>query len=69
MKALTCRELGGACDQRLLAETWGEMVKEMTAHVMEKHPDVADSMKKMHKEDPDRWGKQMKPKWDAAPEM
>jgi hypothetical protein len=44
------------------------MVKKMTGHVMEKHPDVARKMEQMHKEDPKKWGKEMKPKWDAAPE-
>ena len=43
--------------------------KVMTKHVMEKHPDVAKAMEKMHKEDPKKWGKEMKPKWDAAPEV
>lgn len=68
MKTMTCRELGGACDQEILAGTWDEMVQKMTAHVMEKHPDVAESMKRMHQEDPKRWGREMKPKWDAAAE-
>ena len=68
MKTMTCRELGGSCDQELSAETWGDMVKTMTAHVMENHPDVAEKMKKMHEADPEKWGKEMKPKWDAAPE-
>src|SRR5277367_4725248 len=40
MKNMTCRQLGGACDQKLSAQTWDEMVKVMTKHVMEKHPDV-----------------------------
>lgn len=66
MKAMTCRELGGACDLQLSAETWEEMVKRMAAHVMQKHPDVAEDMKKMHEEDPEQWGKQMKPKWELA---
>jgi hypothetical protein len=25
-------------------------------------------MEKMHNEDPQKWGKEMKPKWDATPE-
>ena len=44
------------------------MVQAMTKHVMEKHPDVAKEMAAMHKEDPKKWGKEMKPKWDAAVE-
>lgn len=69
MKKMTCRELGGACDQELMASTWEEMVKTMTRHVMEKHPDTAKSMQTMHEEDPKRWGREMKPKWDAKSEF
>jgi hypothetical protein len=69
MKALTCKELGGKCDQRLTANTWDEMVKVMTKHVMDNHPDVAKAMEKMHKEDPQKWGREMRPKWEAAPEV
>jgi len=64
---MTCRELGGTCDQNLSAETWEDMVKAMTRHVMEKHPDVARQMEKMHNEDPKKWGREMKPKWEKAP--
>lgn len=69
MKTMTCRELGGTCDQKLSANSWDEMVKVMTQHVMDKHPDVAKQMEKMHNEDPKRWGKEMRPKWDAAPDV
>ena len=68
MKTMTCAELGGACNQKLSAETWDGMVKKMTGHVMEKHPDTAEKMKQMHEEDPNKWGKEMKRKWDAAPQ-
>jgi predicted small metal-binding protein len=68
MKTMTCRELGGACDTRISADSWDEMVKKMTDHVMKEHPDVAEKMKKMHEEDPKKWGRETKPKWDAAPD-
>lgn len=68
MKTMTCKELGGKCDQKLSAETWDDMAKAMTKHVMDKHPDVAKEMEQMYKEDPKKWGGAMKPKWDAAPE-
>lgn len=67
MKTMTCKQLGGKCDQELSAETWDEMVKKMTKHVMDKHPDVAKEMAEMHEKDPEKWGNEMKPKWDAAP--
>ena len=44
------------------------MVSVMTKHVMENHPDTAKQMEKMHNEDPEKWGKEMKPKWEATPE-
>jgi predicted small metal-binding protein len=68
MKTLTCRELGGTCDQKLSANSWDEMVQKMTKHVMEKQPDVAKEMEKMHNEDPKKWGREMKPKFDNAQE-
>jgi len=68
MKSMTCRELGGPCDQTLTAGTWDEMVKKMTRHVTEKHPDTARAMEQMHNQDPKKWGQEMKPKWDAKPE-
>lgn len=68
MKTMTCKQLGGKCDHTLSANTWDEMVAAMTEHVMEKHPDVAEEMGKMHEKDPKKWGKEMKPKWDATAE-
>ncbi len=65
---MTCRELGGVCDQELSASTWDEMVTTMTKHVIENHPDTAKEMEKMHAEDPEAWGKEIKPKWDAKEE-
>ena len=69
VKTMSCKDLGGICDQKLTAASWDEMVTSMTKHVIEKHPDVAREMEKMHKDDPKKWGKEMKPKWDAAPEV
>ena len=45
------------------------MVKAMTKHVKENHPDTAKQMEDMHKKDPNQWSKEMKPKWEAAPEI
>jgi hypothetical protein len=43
------------------------MVQAMTKHVTEKHPDTAKAMEKMHNEDPKKWGRETKPKWEATP--
>jgi len=45
------------------------MVKLMVKHVMENHPELANEMEAMHNSDPHAWGNEMKPKWDAAPEI
>jgi predicted small metal-binding protein len=68
LKTLTCKQLGGTCDEKLSANSWDEMVQKMTKHVMTKHPDVAKEMEKMHNEDPKKWGREMKPKFDNAQE-
>ena len=68
MKTMTCKSLGGPCEQKLSADSWNEMVSVMTRHVIEQHPDTAKAMEKMHNEDPKKWGRETKPKWDAAPE-
>lgn len=65
MKTMTCRELGGPCNEKLSASSWDEMVKTMTKHVMASHPDTAKEMERMHKQDPNKWGREMKPKWEA----
>ena len=68
MKTMRCKELGGKCDQQLAATSLDEMVKIMTKHVLDKHPDLAIDMEKMHTRDPKKWGKEMRPRWDAAPQ-
>lgn len=65
---MTCKSLGGPCEQKLAAGSWDEMVRTMTKHVIEKHPDTAKEMETMHQADPKKWGREMKPKWDVAPE-
>jgi predicted small metal-binding protein len=57
MKTMTCRELGGNCDQKLSATSWNEMVKAMVNHVSANHPDVAKQMEPMHNKDPHAWEK------------
>jgi hypothetical protein len=66
MKTMTCKELGGSCDQKLSAGSWNDMAKAMVKHVTENHPDVARKMEAMHNKDPHAWGNEMKPKWDAV---
>ncbi len=68
MKTITCRGVGRRVRSEISANSWDEMVQKMTKHVMDKHPDVAKEMEKMHNEDPKKWGREMKPKFDNAQE-
>ena len=67
MKTMTCRELGGGCNEQLSALSWEEMVTMITKHITDNHPDIAERMEKMNNEDPEKWSGEMRPKWDAAP--
>jgi len=68
MKTMTCKELGGPCKLNLTAETWEEIVKKMTAHVIREHPDTAKEMGKLRHKDPNRWGRETKPQRQAKPQ-
>lgn len=35
MKTMTCKQLGGACNKKLRAETWDEMQQKSKDHAME----------------------------------
>jgi predicted small metal-binding protein len=68
MKTMKCEDLGGTCDQRFSADSWNEIVSLMVKHVAANHPDVAKQMEQIHNEDPSRWGRENKPKWEATPD-
>jgi predicted small metal-binding protein len=57
MKTMTCKSLGGPCEQKLSAGSWEEMVAIMTRHVIQQHPDTAKEMEKMHNQDSQKMGK------------
>jgi hypothetical protein len=66
---MTCKELGGVCNQKLSAASWDEIVQVMTRHVIDKHPALAKEMEKMHNHDPKEWARDTKPKWDATADV
>jgi predicted small metal-binding protein len=68
VKTMTCKQLGGTCDQPLSASSCEEMVQVMTKHVMENHPDVGKKMEALHKQDPQQWSKENKPKLERTRE-
>ncbi len=76
MKTMTCRQLGGACDEEFHAETFEEMAElskkhgvEMAEKVDEEHIRVMEKMKELMS-DPQamkEWIEQRKNKFDALP--
>lgn len=66
MKTMTCREMGGECGLEIKANSSSEMAKKMTAHVIEKHPDVAERMKNMTEAEHQKWEDDFHEKWDHA---
>jgi predicted small metal-binding protein len=68
MKTMTCRQMGGKCDTEIKADSSSEMAKKMTAHVMEKHPDVFETMKNMTESEHKKWEDDFHKNWDKAPE-
>lgn len=68
MKTMQCKDLGGTCAAELQADSWNEMAKAMAAHVHEMHPVAAQEMEEMQRLSPTRWGREMKPRWDATPD-
>ena len=52
MKTLTCRDLGGPCDEKITGDSFGEIGTKCHTHVMEQiqkgdtaHRDAADKMR------------------------
>jgi predicted small metal-binding protein len=66
MKTMTCREMGGKCDAEIKADSSSEMAKKMTAHVMEKHPDVFEKMKNMTESEHKKWEEDFHKNWASA---
>lgn len=75
MKTLTCRDLGGACDENIAGATFEEIGQKCRAHVMEavKRGDAAHkaAMNKMMSATPSEQAAMMvkyRKKFDAAPD-
>jgi vesicle coat complex subunit len=78
MKLMTCKQLGGACDQEFRAETFEEMSMEVQKHGMEmfQKNDAAhlDAMKKIQElmqnpEEMQKWMQERKKEFDSLTEL
>ncbi len=77
MKTMTCRQLGGACEQGFHANTFEEMAELSRQHAMEmiQKQDAAhlDAMQKMQElmknpEEMNRWFESKRKKFESLPE-
>jgi uncharacterized protein YeaO (DUF488 family) len=78
MKTMTCRQLGGACDEEFHAETFDEMKQQSMKHGHEmfqkgdkEHVKVMSEMKEKMESNPEavkEWMDKKKKEFDALPE-
>jgi predicted small metal-binding protein len=68
MKILTCRELGGECDQPLSANSWEEMLVRLMKHIDDNHSDLSQTIDESCRRYPDMWSDEIRSKFNNAPE-
>jgi hypothetical protein len=69
MKTITCRQMGGMCDEKLSADTYEGMLDVGMKHVEAAHAEMAESIKKMPKDHPMmvEWEKNFRKTWEETP--
>ncbi len=70
MKTITCRAMGGMCDEPLSAETFDELMVVGMEHLKVAHPEMAETVEKMPKDDPMmvKWDQDVRKIWAELPE-
>ncbi len=70
MKTMTCKQMGGMCDEAMTAGTQEEMMNAGMAHLEVAHPEMAAGIKAMPKDDPKmvEWGTKFATDWASTPE-
>ncbi|MBP9816444.1 MAG: DUF1059 domain-containing protein [Candidatus Pacebacteria bacterium] len=69
-KTVTCRELGGTCEEQFSGETFNEIMQKGGAHMMgdEAHTSAIMSMEARTGENREQWMERMQREFDAKPE-
>ncbi|MDE1925339.1 MAG: hypothetical protein KGH79_04155 [Patescibacteria group bacterium] len=67
---MTCAQMGGPCDAKIMGATPEEMMRNGMAHMESAHPDMAANIKAMPKDDPKMvdWNKKFMKDWSMTPE-
>lgn len=75
MKSMTCKQLGGACDEQFQAETFEEIAKLSKQHGTEmfhkgdkSHLKAMENMRNMVPEEHEKWFEKKRKEFDALPE-
>ena len=68
---MTCSQMGGMCDAKILGSTSDEMMANGMKHLEEAHPEMAADVKKMPDTDPMMvsWNEKFQKDFEAAPEI
>ena len=71
MKQIACNQMGGpaTCTTVFTGTTAEEIVKQGMDHVAAAHPEMMEDIKKMTKEETDKWMADFQAQFDAQPEM
>lgn len=72
MKTITCRQMGGVCDEGISGETPDEVMNKGYAHVQnatdEAHKELMAKMQNISNEDLEGWKAEFQKTWDATPD-
>ena len=68
---MTCRQMGGMCDEQIKGNTSEEMIANGMKHLEEAHPEMAADINKAGPNDPMvvAWSEKFHVDFDAAPEV
>ncbi len=71
MKKMTCAQMGGTCEAEIMGATPEEMMANGMKHLEEAHPEMAEKVKSMPKDDPTmvEWNTKFAADYEAAPEV
>ena len=72
MKKITCRQMGGVCDDVIERETPEEVMKKGHEHVQnatdEEHKQLSEKMKQLSDEDNKKWEEGFRKTWEETPD-
>jgi len=71
MKTMTCAQMGGPCETKIMGNTPDEMMANGMKHLESMHPKMAADVKAAPKDDPKmvEWGKKFQADWANTPDM